>query len=397
MTIQRPPEYVVVPYEILEQAYLPDKPHRALFTTFVRLLALAWQNKYEQTPRLLEDDLHNTFHPDGSIKYGYLKLSRRQYFEQVADMQLVGWLRSSHPAAGFVQFSFSRAVNAEKRTASAENPLVVGGESIEFNLNTDSLLPPLTEASAEKRTDGLPGVKDILYYAEKLFDGAAVSAKDLDDREPLYALAWCAYAYREKGKLTGPGGLVRKRLLDNQVPPEWAQQQWQETLPCDFLEALHLIEYSCDVCQATFGKLADLTAHEATHPAEYPCHACDQTFGSREDLGVHYDQEHMPRQIQPDESVRQRVNGSLTPEQAWQSVLGQLQLEMPRASFETWVRDTRAVRYDGNTLYIGVRNAYARDWLESRLASTVERLLVGILNTTVEVVFVVAEDIEVEP
>ena len=33
-------------------------------------------------------------------------------------------------------------------------------------------------------------------------------------------------------------------------------------------------------------------------------------------------------------------------EQAWQSVLGQLQMEMPRASFDTWVRDTRPVLYE---------------------------------------------------
>jgi chromosomal replication initiator protein len=76
-------------------------------------------------------------------------------------------------------------------------------------------------------------------------------------------------------------------------------------------------------------------------------------------------------------------------EQAWQSVLGQLQMEMPRASFDTWVRDTKPVSYDEGTLTIGVRNAYARDWLESRLASTVNRLLVGILNSTVDVSFIV--------
>jgi len=76
-------------------------------------------------------------------------------------------------------------------------------------------------------------------------------------------------------------------------------------------------------------------------------------------------------------------------EQAWQSVLGQLQMEMPRASFDTWVRDTKPVSYNEGTLTIGVHNAYARDWLESRLASTVNRLLVGILNSTVDVHFVV--------
>lgn len=76
-------------------------------------------------------------------------------------------------------------------------------------------------------------------------------------------------------------------------------------------------------------------------------------------------------------------------EQAWQSVLGQLQMEMPRASFDTWVRDTKALSYQDGTLTIGVRNAYARDWLESRLASTVSRLLVGIMNASVAVNFIV--------
>ena len=76
-------------------------------------------------------------------------------------------------------------------------------------------------------------------------------------------------------------------------------------------------------------------------------------------------------------------------EQAWQSVLGQLQMEMPRASFDTWVRDTRPLSYQNGKLVIGVRNAYARDWLENRLASTVSRLLVGIVNDSVNVNFVV--------
>ena len=76
-------------------------------------------------------------------------------------------------------------------------------------------------------------------------------------------------------------------------------------------------------------------------------------------------------------------------DQAWQSVLGQLQMEMPRASFDTWVRDTKPVSYQDGMLTIGVRNAYARDWLESRLASTVSRLLVGIMNSSIAVNFVV--------
>src|SRR5436190_4452838 len=77
-------------------------------------------------------------------------------------------------------------------------------------------------------------------------------------------------------------------------------------------------------------------------------------------------------------------------EQAWQSVLGQLQMEMPRASFDTWVRDTKPVGYQDGTLTIGVRNAYARDWLENRLANTVNRLLLGITSSTMDVKFIVS-------
>jgi chromosomal replication initiator protein len=84
-------------------------------------------------------------------------------------------------------------------------------------------------------------------------------------------------------------------------------------------------------------------------------------------------------------------------EQAWQSVRGQLQMEMPRASFDTWVRDTHPVSYGNGTLTVAVRNAYARDWLESRLASTVNRLLIGILDSNVSVNFIVSQTDEAEP
>jgi hypothetical protein len=78
-------------------------------------------------------------------------------------------------------------------------------------------------------------------------------------------------------------------------------------------------------------------------------------------------------------------------QKAWRTILGQLQMEMPRASFDNWVRDTNAVDFEDNVLTISVRNAYARDWLESRLRSTVSRLLIGVMNQAVQVEFVVAQ------
>jgi chromosomal replication initiator protein len=76
-------------------------------------------------------------------------------------------------------------------------------------------------------------------------------------------------------------------------------------------------------------------------------------------------------------------------DQAWQAALGQLQMEMPKAAFDTWVRDAEFISYEDGSFIIGVQNAYARDWLHSRLSSTVTRLLTGMMNRTVEVRFVV--------
>ena len=83
-------------------------------------------------------------------------------------------------------------------------------------------------------------------------------------------------------------------------------------------------------------------------------------------------------------------------QQAWSSVLTQLQMDMPRASFETWVLGTQALGLENDVLLVSTRNAYARDWLESRLTSTVQRLLVGILNHSVSVKFVVGDESQEE-
>ncbi|MCB2178699.1 chromosomal replication initiator protein DnaA [bacterium] len=77
---------------------------------------------------------------------------------------------------------------------------------------------------------------------------------------------------------------------------------------------------------------------------------------------------------------------------AWQAALGQLEMEMAKATFDTWVRDAHFVAYEDGTFIIGVQNAYARDWLESRLTSIVIRMLVGMMDRTVEVRFVVWQE-----
>jgi hypothetical protein len=82
----------------------------------------------------------------------------------------------------------------------------------------------------------------------------------------------------------------------------------------------------------------------------------------------------------------------MTADRIWQAALRELQLQMTKATFDTWVKNTRAISNEDGIFVIGVHDALARDWLENRLLTTVERTLVGIIGHPVQVEFAVLEE-----
>jgi chromosomal replication initiator protein len=58
---------------------------------------------------------------------------------------------------------------------------------------------------------------------------------------------------------------------------------------------------------------------------------------------------------------------------------------MSKAAFDTWVSSAELIAYnrDEGCVEIGVKNAYARDWLENRLSTTIARLMTGMLGQPV--------------
>ncbi len=76
-------------------------------------------------------------------------------------------------------------------------------------------------------------------------------------------------------------------------------------------------------------------------------------------------------------------------QQAWQATIGQLQMELSKASFDTWVRNTQLISYEdtSGTFALGAGNAFACDWLDSRLKSTVVNKLSGMMARQVNVEF----------
>ncbi len=67
--------------------------------------------------------------------------------------------------------------------------------------------------------------------------------------------------------------------------------------------------------------------------------------------------------------------------------LSDLALQMPAATYETWVRDTSVIAYEDGEFIVGTPNPYARDWLANRLQTSIKRILNKLLHRSVQVTF----------
>src|SRR5439155_19832412 len=76
--------------------------------------------------------------------------------------------------------------------------------------------------------------------------------------------------------------------------------------------------------------------------------------------------------------------------QVWRAALGELQVSLSAAKFETWLRDTGLVDVDDSHFRIAVPNGFAKDWLETRYRSLISQTLARVVGYSVQVEFVMA-------
>src|SRR5207344_410718 len=75
--------------------------------------------------------------------------------------------------------------------------------------------------------------------------------------------------------------------------------------------------------------------------------------------------------------------------QVWRAALGELQVSLSPANYETWLRDTQLVDVDEQRFKISVPNGFAKDWLETRYRSLISQTLARIVGYSVQVEFVI--------
>lgn len=75
----------------------------------------------------------------------------------------------------------------------------------------------------------------------------------------------------------------------------------------------------------------------------------------------------------------------------WEAVLGELQLQLTRTNYDTWLKDTIGLKYHGDQFVVGVPSPFAVEWLEKRLSSLIEKTIIGITGAEVNVRFQIQE------
>src|SRR5256886_1415966 len=93
-----------------------------------------------------------------------------------------------------------------------------------------------------------------------------------------------------------------------------------------------------------------------------------------------------------DSSVNQldrNISDRMDAKQVWRAALGELQVSLSPANFETWLRDTQLIDVDEQRFRIAVPNGFAKDWLETRYRSLISQTLARIVGYSVQVEFVV--------
>jgi len=62
-----------------------------------------------------------------------------------------------------------------------------------------------------------------------------------------------------------------------------------------------------------------------------------------------------------------------SPQRLWETALGQLELQITKPNFDTWLRNTTGLRLDGEELVVGVPSDFTIEWLRSRMLPLIQR------------------------
>ena len=76
-----------------------------------------------------------------------------------------------------------------------------------------------------------------------------------------------------------------------------------------------------------------------------------------------------------------------TTREVWRAVLGELQLQLPRPTFETWLKQTEGISCDGKSFVVEVPTPFAVAWLERRMYQSIQKTVEKITHQPLDIQF----------
>jgi chromosomal replication initiator protein len=77
----------------------------------------------------------------------------------------------------------------------------------------------------------------------------------------------------------------------------------------------------------------------------------------------------------------------LSTREVWRAVLGELQLQLPRPTFETWLKQTVGISYDERSFVVEVPTPFVVAWLERRMYQSIQKTVEKVTRRSLDVQF----------
>jgi len=74
-------------------------------------------------------------------------------------------------------------------------------------------------------------------------------------------------------------------------------------------------------------------------------------------------------------------------QEIWEAALGELQIQVNKSNYRTWLQKTVGLAYQNGQFVVGVPNTFVTEYLDKNLHSLIEKTLIGLINHDTKVVF----------
>lgn len=81
----------------------------------------------------------------------------------------------------------------------------------------------------------------------------------------------------------------------------------------------------------------------------------------------------------------------MTPEELWQAVLAQIQLNISQANFATWFKNTMIISQNEGQLIVSTPNSFAKEWLENKYGKVIFKILHNLDENIKEVKYIIGK------